>query len=114
MPQERPLPRMAVKVQPVAKLSPQPMSTRGQTRSLDGLRRRAGLTYRDLAGLTGLSVGRAHRGVADPSSARRGDAARLRQAMRDVIRRRRNSDPDLLSEIRKVAVPFLRSRLDGS
>jgi len=78
--------------------------------SLDGLRRRSGLTFRQLSGITGINLGRTHRGVTDPANARRGDVQQLRRAMADVIRRRRSSEPELLRDVQERAVPFLRGR----
>jgi len=81
--------------------------------TLDGLRRRSGLTYRQLQSLTGISPGRAQRAIVDPANAHRGDLCKLRRAMQDVIRRKRSSDPDLLRHVQKQAVPFLRERSNG-
>jgi len=81
--------------------------------TLDGLRRRSGLTYRQLRSLTGISPGRAQRAIVDPAKANRGDVRKLRQAMVDVIRRGRSSEPELLRRIQHAAVPFLRERLSA-
>ncbi len=77
--------------------------------SLDGRRRQAGLTFRDAAGLVGITCGAAHRAIVDPA-AHRGDAQQLGRAMKDRIRRNRSSDPELLAHVQDRAVPFLRGR----
>ncbi len=78
--------------------------------SLDGQRRQAGLTFRQVAGLVGMTCGAAHRAIVDPA-AHRGDAQRLRRAMKDRIRRNQSSDPKLLAHVQDRAVPFLRGKL---
>lgn len=81
--------------------------------SLDGQRRDLGLTFRQLAGRTGLSAGQAHRGVTDPAHANKGHVRRIRRTLADEARLRRSSDPALLRQVIDRAVPFLRERQRG-
>ncbi|HUU55290.1 MAG TPA: hypothetical protein VMY87_10275 [Armatimonadota bacterium] len=81
--------------------------------SMDGQRRGLGLTFRQVAGLTGLAPGTVHRAITDPSRANNGDARRIRQTLSDEERIRRSSDPALLRHVIGRAVPFLRGRARG-
>lgn len=83
-----------------------------QPLSLADLREKCGLTYRALAKAAGIELSRPHRLVNGRGRPRRRDVAALRQAMSDVIRRQRSSDPDFLRRIQDVAVPFLEGRLN--
>ena len=81
--------------------------------SLDGQRRELGLTFRQVGGMTGMNVRRAHRSITDPSRANNGDARRIRRAIGDEARIRRSSDPALLRHVIEKAAPFLRGRERG-
>ena len=82
-----------------------------QSISLGCLRERSGLSYRALAERTSIPLPRVHRIVNGKCRPRRAEVVALRQAMLDVIRRLRSSDPDFLRRIQEVAVPFLEGRL---
>ena len=66
------------------------------------------LSYRDLAAAAGLSFPRVYRTLSGRSRPRSREIARLRQAMSDMARRLRSSEPEFLRQIQQVAVPFLR------
>lgn len=79
--------------------------------SLGSLRRESGLSYRALAGKANIPLVRVHRILQGKLQPRRAEAAALRQAMQDVLRRQRSSEPDFLRQIQTIAVPFLEGRL---
>ena len=84
-----------------------------QPLSLADLRTKSGITYRALARAAGIELSRTHRIVNGRGRPRRREVAALRQAMQDVIRRQRSSDPDFLRRTQEVAVPFLEARMNG-
>ena len=79
--------------------------------SVEALRVQSGLSIRDLASRTGVNRNRVHRILSGKGRPRSREIAALRQAMDDVIRRQRSSDPDFLRRIQEIVVPFLESRL---
>jgi len=77
------------------------------------LRRQSGLTYRHLSKAAGLNIARAYRAINGSGRVRQRDVRVLRQAMVDVLRRKRSSDPELLCHVQERAVAFLRERLSA-
>jgi len=70
-----------------------------------------GLTFRSVAGLTGLSTGQVHRGITDPAAANGQHVRQIKRVLTDEARIRRSSDPALLRHVIEEAVPFLRKKL---
>ena len=70
---------------------------------LRALRCRAGLTYRDLAGLAGIGLAQAHRTLNGIGRVRHRDLIAVRQILR-------TTEPAFLRRIREIAVPFLEEK----
>jgi len=90
---------------PAARAHPRPRAAykREHRASLALLRQQKRISYRELARLTELNLGRVNRALNGKGKPRPADRRRVQQMLR-------SSEPAFLSAIQRIAVPFLQER----